>query len=90
MRVLSTEEFIKKIDRAAKSDSNHTPMMEICPNWQLRLELQENDGELGRWLGPNPSEMSKDSYTEFLSEIDELAGSTLARSFVMDGWTGRQ
>jgi hypothetical protein len=87
MRVLSTEEFLKKVRTAMKTVDITRPSMVILPNWQLKLSIPVNDGDLrtiGQWLGPNPNEMGNDQYTIFLSEVDVIANRNFAPYYLQD------
>jgi hypothetical protein len=84
MRVLSTEEFVKKVYKATNSEIQQMPSIEVRANWQLLLTIPCDDGEPDRWLGPNPGEMKEDDYTVFLSKIDIMAGASFATHFVQD------
>ena len=83
MKILSPEAFVKKISQAVKKDVK--PTIEVRPNWQLLLSVTEDDGNLGRFLGPSPDETGQGGYTIFLSEVDTLAGSRFAVNWVIDG-----
>lgn len=84
MRVLSTDEFLKKIEKTCGDVVMHQPTIEICPNWQLRLQYEDEQSDVRRFLGPNPAEMTSDEYIVFLSQIDIHAKSILAASFAQD------
>lgn len=84
LRVLSPEEFIKKICRFTYPTPGDVPLIEVLPNWQLRLSIPGDNEELGRWLGPNPSEMSEAEYMKFLVSIDILSKTNLAERYMGD------
>jgi hypothetical protein len=84
MRVLSQEEFVKKIERVCSNVTRHQPMLEVRANWQLRLQYVDEQSDVRQFLGPNPAEMDSDDYTVFLSEVDIHAKSTMAVSFCQD------
>lgn len=85
MRVLSVDEFVKKVRRACERDSDSIPLLEVRSNWQLHLIIPAdvNAGQR-EWLGPRIDDMSKDDYILFLSKVDEHVGSSLAQSYIQD------
>jgi hypothetical protein len=84
MRVLGTTEFVKKIRRVNDENADSRTVIEILPNWQLKMSIPQDDGTLGSWLGPRIDEMDEDDYILFLSKVDEHAGSSLAQSYIQD------
>jgi len=85
VKILSAEAFLKKLKQACADNADHHPSIEILPNWQLRMQMSE-DGEVKRFGGPTPFELKDDAYVVFLSEVDILAGSHLAESYVQDNF----
>lgn len=85
MRVLSVDEFVKKVRRAAEKDSDSIPILEVRSNWQIRLMIPADvNDEQRSFLGPRIDDMSEDDYILFLSKVDEHAGSSLAQSYIQD------
>jgi hypothetical protein len=84
MRVLSTDEFVKKIYKCAEEGYIRTPTIEVLPNWQLRLSLPVPGESPEKFLGPRIDEIEQDDYIVFLSQVDDYAKSSLAVAFVQD------
>jgi hypothetical protein len=84
MRVLSSDEFIKKLKRVVDYGYIQPPTIEVLPNWQLRMSLPANGEIPTSFLGPRIEEMEQDDYIVFLSQVDDYAKSSLAMSFVQD------
>lgn len=84
MRVLSTDEFVKKLMRIAEYGYVVTPTIEILPNWQLRLTIPHPDGTPFKFLGPRIENVERDDYIVFLSQVDDFAKSSLAVAYVQD------
>lgn len=84
MRVLSTDEFVKKLRRIAEYGYIVTPTIEVLPNWQLRLTIPHPDGTPFKFLGPRAEDVKQDDYIVFLSQVDVYAKSSLAVTYVQD------